>query len=283
MPVEAGEIPQVFLSYAAQDRAFAQRLSHDLRSMGFSVWRDEDAIESGAEWTSSVLDALLRACALILVGTRAAADSAFVRKDVLTFVQQKRGPVIPLLLEDVEPTRSLQVAVAPFPTVDFRSSYDSGLQALIQALPTVARQGTGGAWPGGASRPATRGYAFISYAEEDLDFVVGLTGFMGNRGYAYWDYEKSDRNYHTQLYLEIEEAITRARAALCVLSPAWRGSLWTVKEYLYAEEVGTPTFLLRAKAIPPTLVIAGAHYIDFVSDASKGYARLERELGRKGL
>jgi hypothetical protein len=185
--------------------------------------------------------------------------------------------------EYAEPTRTLLAAVASSQMVDFRSSYQSGLQALFQALPALSRQSAGEAQLPSASNPATKGYAFISYAEEDLDFVAGLTGFMGNRGYAYWDYKKSDRNYHTQLYLELEEAITRARAALCVLSPAWRQSIWTVKEYLYAEEVGTPTFLLRAQAIPPTLVIAGAHFIDFVSDTSKGYARLERELGRKGL
>lgn len=106
---------------------------------------------------------------------------------------------------------------------------------------------------------------------------------MGERGYAYWDYEKSDREYHTQLYLELEEAIARAKAVLCVLSPAWRSSAWTVKEYLYAQEVGTPTFLLRARMIPPTLVLAGIQFIDFVADRPKGYERLQRELTRKNL
>ena len=272
---------QLFLSYAAPDREFARCLSGDLRSAGFSVWRDEDAIESGAEWSSSVLEALLRASALIVVGSRAAADSAFVRKELRAFTERRTGPIIPVMLEPVEPTRTLMRLVASYSLIDFQSSYDRGFQALVRALPADARLEQVTESP--ALRRASKGYAFINYAEEDLDFVAGLTVFMGERGYAYWDYEKSDRNSHTQLYLELEEAITRAKAVLCVLSPAWRSSIWAVKEYLYAGEVGTPTFLLRAKGIPPTLVIAGAHFIDFVSDSSKGYARLEQELERKNL
>jgi len=277
MPV--AEAAPLFVSYAARDRSFAERLSRELRAAGFVVWRDEDVIESGREWSTAVLGALLDASALLVVASPAAEDSAFVRKELSAYVERRGGHIIPVLVESLG-ARSLGRILGQYQMVDFRGSFEEALPLLLRALPAEARVVGHAPAPSGS---ASKGYAFISYAEEDSGLVAQLTGFMGRRGYAYWDYQKSDRNYHIQLFLELEEAITRAKAALCVLSPAWRTSLWTVREYLYAGEVGVPTFLLRFGVLPPTLVIAGAHYIDFVADQAKGYERLERELGRKGL
>jgi hypothetical protein len=38
-----------------------------------------------------------------------------------------------------------------------------------------------------------------------------------------------------------------------------------------------------ARPTPPTLVIAGVPYIDFTQNVDAGFARLDRELRRKGL
>lgn len=77
--------------------------------------------------------------------------------------------------------------------------------------------------------------------------------------------------------------IQEAAATLSILSPSWKRSEWAVKEYMFSSEVGTPVFLLRAKKIGPTLVIAGVPYIDFVQDRVSGFKKLDRELNRKGL
>jgi len=42
-------------------------------------------------------------------------------------------------------------------------------------------------------------------------------------------------------------------------------------------------FLLRARQLEPTLVIAGVPYIDFAEDQNKGLSELDRELRRRGL
>ena len=68
-----------------------------------------------------------------------------------------------------------------------------------------------------------------------------------------------------------------------VLSPAWKKSKWTLKEYSFAEEIGVPVFLLKAKIMGPALAIAGIPFIDFVEDEHKGFQKLDRELTRKGL
>lgn len=47
--------------------------------------------------------------------------------------------------------------------------------------------------------------------------------------------------------------------------------------------LGTPVFLLKDKALGPTLAIAGLTYIDFTQDEAAAFAKLERELKRKHL
>ena len=42
----------------------------------------------------------------------------------------------------------------------------------------------------------------LSYAEEDADFLAKLRAFFGERGYAYWEYESSDRDYQKRVDLE---------------------------------------------------------------------------------
>lgn len=107
--------------------------------------------------------------------------------------------------------------------------------------------------------------------------------FLKEHGYAYWDYEESDRDYHSQFFLELESVIIEASATLSVLSESWKRSPWALKEFFFSQEVDTPVFLLKAKALGPTLAIAGMTYIDFNKDTNKGYQKLHKELKRKQL
>jgi hypothetical protein len=52
---------------------------------------------------------------------------------------------------------------------------------------------------------------------------------------------------------------------------------------LFSEEINTPVFLLKARELGHTLVIAGMPYIDFVKDKKHGFVKLAKELQRKGL
>lgn len=85
------------------------------------------------------------------------------------------------------------------------------------------------------------------------------------------------------MFLELESIIREASATLSILSPDWKRSKWTPKEYMFSEEVGTPVFLLMARQMGPTLVTAGIPYIDFTKDEQRGFDKLDRELRRKGL
>lgn len=165
-----------------------------------------------------------------------------------------------------------------FQWVDFRSGYDDALRRLLTALHSFRSERS---FPTGQKK--SKGYVFLSYAEEDAIFVDDLKAFLAKRGYSYWDYRESDRDYHQDLYLELEGVIAEAAAMLSFLSPDWKKSRTAVKEYHFSTEVGIPVFLLKVRDPGPTLVIAGLPYIDFTRDHPSGFDRLEKELSRKGL
>lgn len=101
--------------------------------------------------------------------------------------------------------------------------------------------------------------------------------------YFFVSYSARDRNNHAFLFLELEEVIKNAAATVSVMSPDWKRSKWSAREFLFSEDVGTPIFLLKVQAMEPTLVTAGIPYIDFARDESKGFDRLDHELRKKGL
>ena len=83
--------------------------------------------------------------------------------------------------------------------------------------------------------------------------------------------------------MELEGVISEAKGTLSILSPAWKLSQTAIKEYHFSVEVGVPVFLIKAREMGPTLVIAGIPYIDFTQDMEEGFNKLDKELKRKKL
>jgi hypothetical protein len=268
----------VFISYSRRDRAFVDRLVENLGQAGIRVWQDVDEIYAGSDWQAEISKALVGASALLFVASQNSVDSAWMTHELQFFIQRKSSKIIPIILDDVG-EKALPVFLAQFQWVDFRADYTHALNFLLASLAPYVDQGP-------SIKPKSRkskGYVFLSYAEEDADFVEKLKVFLRKRGYAYWDWNESDRDYHTSLVLELEGIITEAAATLSILSPAWKKSKWTIKEYFFSDEAGIQVFLLKAKEVGPSLAVAGEHFIDFVKDPEIGFERLNHELSRKGL
>ena len=268
----------VFISYSRRDKGFVERLSADLRARGVTPWIDVENILPGSNWQTSLVDAVGAASAFIYVISAASLKSVFMAYE-LSHPAARGKPVFPVIIEDVN-LGDLPPAVADLQWADFRVSYEVGLSRLLDGLGNELR---GSGKPVSRRPSKSKGYAFLSYAEEDEDFVVELKGFLRDKGYAFWDYQESDRDYHSQWFLEVEGIITEAVATLSVLSEAWKRSKWTVREFFFSDEIGTPVFLLRAKHMGPTLVVAGLNYVDFTIDKVAGFNKLDRELVRKRL
>lgn len=268
----------VYISYSHKDKPFVERLSHDLQAEGVSVWIDYQAIQPGEDWQSMIDQAIKGADAVLFVSSANSVMRAYITVEV-GLAQANHIPVIVLVIDE-DGLAKMPRSAQGLRRLDFRTNHDTALEILLAALPESVRASQAVTVP---EQPQSKGYVFISYAEEDTAFVVQLREFLKERGYGYWDYQDSDRNYQTQLFLELEEVIQGAKATLSVLSPDWKRSSWAAKEMMFSNEVGTPVFLLMAREMGPTLVTAGIPYIDFTRDAEQGFARLDKELRRKGL
>lgn len=266
----------VFISYSREDRAFVDRLSKDLRLGGIKTWQDTTEIAPGENWREAIEQSLRQASAMLYVASARSATSLWMSKE-LQAVFSRGARVIPLIVDD-QGERDLPAFLRAFQWVDFRASYKEALAQLLVALRQFQA-----AQPIAPAKQQAKGYIFLSYAEEDASFVDDLKGFLKQRNYGYWDYRESDRDYHQDLYLELEGIIKDAVATLSFLSPDWKRSRTAVQEYHFSMEIGIPVFLLRVRDPGPTLVIAGLPYIDFTEDHGSGFKRLEKELVRKGL
>lgn len=267
-----------FISYSRQDREFTDRLVADLNAAGVRTWRDVDSLNPGEDWASALKNGVRQADILLFVVSRHSVKSQWTTYEVELALTKMFTVVIPLILDSAA-IEKLPQNLKAIQGIDFQTDYTAAFNKLLKALPEEVRQEESIT----QQAPKSKGYVFINYAEENTDFVLGLRDFLKKHGYGYWDYQESDRNYHSQLFLELEGVIREAAATLSILSPAWKRSKWTPKEMLFSEDVGTPVFLLMAEEMGPTLVTAGIPYIDFVKDRDKGFEKLDRELKRKGL
>lgn len=277
----------LFVSYSRWDRKenpVVDRLLNDLRTAGVNLWLVPDDVPPGVDWKQAKPQGLKGADGVLFLFGRPLSKTKLIADEIRT-AQQSGLPVYVVVINE-RGMREVPHHADQFkgmPIIPIQDDYEAGLRKLIDALPPSDKRDVVRSVNEIASKPQSRGYIFISYTEEDTPFVVRLREFLAEKGYGYWDYQDSDRNYHTQLFLELEDVIENASATLSVLSPDWKKSPWTAKEYLFSEQVGTPVFLLMARMMEPTLVIAGVPYIDFTTNEAKGFERLDRELRRKGL
>jgi TolB-like protein/Flp pilus assembly protein TadD len=99
MVSETGQ-PTVFLSYAHDDRAKAQRLAVALEQLGYIVWWDA-LIEGGTLYTKSINEALDTADVVIVLWSERSVESNWVRDEAAQGRDRRR--LVPLSLDGSEP------------------------------------------------------------------------------------------------------------------------------------------------------------------------------------
>lgn len=268
--------PYAFVSYSRHDRQFVERLTGSLREAGVRTWTDLDNIAPGKEWAHEIDRGLVEARVLIYVASTHSAQSRWMDAEFDAFLR-KAGRVIPVIIDDDGPA-NLPPPLRRFQWVDFRGTFETGLRLLLDGIRDLQ-----GASSVAAAKQKSKGYAFISYADEDAAFVAELKLFLKKQGYGYWDYRESERDYQASYTLELENIIKNAAGTLSVVSPDWKRSPTAMQELHFSREVGTPVFLLKVKDPGPTLAISGFTYIDFMRKREDGFTQLDGEMRRKGL
>jgi len=96
----------VFVSHAATDRSEVERLIvQPLRQLGYGIWIAPDSIPPGQTWDKVIYDAIDGCFCFVVVVTRNAADSQYVRSEVLAASSRThlKDRIIPLQLDETRP------------------------------------------------------------------------------------------------------------------------------------------------------------------------------------
>ncbi len=132
---------RVFLSYAAEDRDYAQRLVSGLEKAGIDVWWDQH-IPGGARYETEIERALNDSELVIVAWSEAANQSDWV-KDEAEFARNV-GKLYPISFDgSLAPIGFRQYQVAPCPNSDDRSEYADLADAIKHRLDNPMSQPSG--------------------------------------------------------------------------------------------------------------------------------------------
>ncbi len=132
----------IFISYAREDVAEAQRLSLDLTSAGFETWLDVERLLPGQKWADEIEKAIKNSSYFIaLLSTRSVSKRGFVQKelkkavDVLHELPYGMTYVIPARLDNSMPTNP---ELQEYQWVDMLPNWEKGIELIISSLKSDA-------------------------------------------------------------------------------------------------------------------------------------------------
>jgi hypothetical protein len=124
---------EVFLSHAHRDRRFAKKLAKMLRRHKLKVWYSETHIAGGARWHDVIGRALDRCDWFLLVLSRNAVQSEWVKHELLYALNEPRykGRILPVLIEACDP-KPLSWVLGEFQRVDFTRDPHEACRRLLR-------------------------------------------------------------------------------------------------------------------------------------------------------
>ena len=118
----------VYLNYAAEDEALAQRLADDLEKSGISVWLHTGGDED-VNWSSGVHPALKDCQNMVYILSSASVQDQQV-SEAWQFFREKRKPIVIAQAGSVEPPDAIRRSTR----FDFTSDYKSALRDLVRTI-----------------------------------------------------------------------------------------------------------------------------------------------------
>ena len=139
LPVDNGvvtlPIKLSFLSHAKEDVAFVRHVCGSLLNDGILAWFDEKDLLPGDDWKSKIDEAIEKSDYVVVFLSRYSTDKIgyFQRELKYALEQQELRPqghryIIPVLIDDCEPPRSLKASHW------LRSNGDSWYKKLVEAI-----------------------------------------------------------------------------------------------------------------------------------------------------
>jgi hypothetical protein len=143
-------MPKVFVSYAKEDAAVAQRIALFLEEQALACWIAPRDVPAGVEYGAAILEGIEQSDVLLLVLSEQSNQSQFVHREVERAVS-KAKPVLPVRIREIAPSGALEFFISSAQWVDaWQPPMEQHLAHLVQAIRAL----TGGA--AAEPAPATR-------------------------------------------------------------------------------------------------------------------------------
>ncbi len=126
-----------FISYSNLDKAAANATCAALEASGIRCWIAPRDIEPGSEWGDAIIDAINHSRVLILIFSAHANDSPQIWREVERAVS-KGIPIIPLRIENIAPTHSLEFFIGTLHWLDaLTPPLENHLRRLVETVKTL--------------------------------------------------------------------------------------------------------------------------------------------------
>ena len=176
-----GTPPDVFVSYARENRAVAAQLAEGLSANGLQVWWDSNLV-AGTEFTAVIEAKLLGAAVVIVLWSAGSVRSSYVRDEASRALKQ--GKLLPLRIEDVE----LPLGFGQLHTLDLlRWNGDAGgdmFQTLLFEVRQRRQQAPGVQAPPQALRRWPRSAALMAGVAATLAVIGTVTWLVHDQQQA---------------------------------------------------------------------------------------------------
>jgi hypothetical protein len=100
-----------FISHASDDRQIATKVCEQLEASGFRCWMAPRDVRPGQDYPEEIIRGIELSKSLVLILSKKANESSFVRAEVER-AYSKGKPVFPVRIEDVLPSRSLELFIS---------------------------------------------------------------------------------------------------------------------------------------------------------------------------
>lgn len=127
-------MPKVFISHSIKDREFVEReIITLLQNHQIETWYSSQSIQTAEEWERSIHRGLNSCDWFLVVMSPHSAKSEWVRAEVFWAASKRRGRIIPVLLEECDPT-DFHLMLFQIQYLDFRHNIDVARQKLLAVL-----------------------------------------------------------------------------------------------------------------------------------------------------
>ena len=164
----------VFVSYSSEDKAAADAACALLEQNAIRCWIAPRDIVPGTDWGEAIIDAIERARLFVLIFSGHANESPQIKREVERAVN-KGVPIIPVRIEDIAPSKSLEYFISTPHWLDaFTPPLEERLTQLTAAVKALLGTATGGAT---VAPPPPRGIARFIATFKEAQRAVWAIGF----------------------------------------------------------------------------------------------------------